>query len=893
MFAFLFFFPFSGKSTILHAIQLVFGAKAADTTRGKNVIGLVNRQQTYAEISVWIKNSEGPNAFQYNLYGPEIQLTRRIRVTSATSASSTYVMSGTNAKGEKYQTTQSKDVVEMCEYFNIQVSNPCVIMTQEVSRKFLQSKKAEDKYQFFLKATQFEIYRSSLAEVQNRIDLTRTVLTVQQAKIPDLDQRIDELLKLEKLAEEADAIEKEIIKLGNQIAWRKVKNYEILYDETEQQYESMKSKIALVESKLQKLQESHQSREAFEAEVNQHVQTLTQSQAELNTVRGEIRQRKQTVEQVKTEQRQHHHRIAKEKAHVKELESSLTQITKKIESIHERNSRDTSIANDKFDTDRAKLIEERQLLETEARTNVDEINRIEQERVQLGLEESELHSQTGEAQRRYNRTKGEYDALMREAGGPASSAAAAAGRKAHNVAFGAHTSAIWAEIRKQRWKCEPIGPLGEYVQIKTSDADEDFLPGITECLTHKHMSTYVVDNFEDQTKLMNIFKHVVKEGFKPMTVVLRKNARYEVQRPHVPFPLVMDCIKIDDDWAYNSVVFLAKIERYGLHRDANEAVEQLRPYRASQLPRDSNDFISGIFLNTGTKIRIMGNSARGTILSAKANERPMFKINREEQLKSLQKRSSDDSIIFDDLRRRCQAKAQEVKAVAHKMDPLKLRNRDIKRRLERIEDELSDLELRAERARRDVEKIDDTPFVIQRDQTINEIEEKKSRQNNNSEKCNSQSRRIIVFMCSHSVTSFGFCFALLCCLLGHIADLESKDATRFEDQIRTLNDAIGELTAKAETIQSTITAEEKWIADSHKRWQEQEVATKKYTDHIKKLNLDFATIESKFGQVSSDLHAFTRDAEMIAPERDDSDLSSEQLEARRQAKKNTLAEKVG
>lgn len=63
-------------------------------------------------------------------------------------------------------------------------------------------------------------------------DMQRTV-QVQADKLPDLEKRIEKLKKLELIAQEAEAMERDIQKLANQIVWRKVKDQEILYDEME------------------------------------------------------------------------------------------------------------------------------------------------------------------------------------------------------------------------------------------------------------------------------------------------------------------------------------------------------------------------------------------------------------------------------------------------------------------------------------------------------------------------------------------------------------------------------------------------------------------------------------------------------------------------------------
>jgi hypothetical protein len=104
-----------GKSSILHAIQLVFGAKAADTSRGRNIAKLIKDGAETAEIHVWIKNSSGPTGYKHERYGDEIDVMRRFKRNGKDGATSTYLMSGVGSDGKRNSTRASIDVKEMCE----------------------------------------------------------------------------------------------------------------------------------------------------------------------------------------------------------------------------------------------------------------------------------------------------------------------------------------------------------------------------------------------------------------------------------------------------------------------------------------------------------------------------------------------------------------------------------------------------------------------------------------------------------------------------------------------------------------------------------------------------------------------------------------------------------
>jgi hypothetical protein len=171
----------AGKSSILHAIQVVFGSRASDTSRGSKLADLIHHGREEAVIEVLVKN-EGDGAFKHEQYGDTIAIVKKIRRNGA---GITRVLN--HATGAEVSRSPS-EVAELCAHFNILVSNPCVIMTQEVSKKFLQSKKAEDKYTFFLQATQLEWLRASLADSKHQIEqMDHTVAP--------LGERILELVK--------------------------------------------------------------------------------------------------------------------------------------------------------------------------------------------------------------------------------------------------------------------------------------------------------------------------------------------------------------------------------------------------------------------------------------------------------------------------------------------------------------------------------------------------------------------------------------------------------------------------------------------------------------------------------------------------------------------------
>ncbi len=106
--------------------------------------------------------NEGPDAFQPEIYGKRITVEIRITRTSG----SCYILHDEN--GREISRKKS-DLEKMLQMFNIYVDNPCNVMTQEESKKFIRSKNS-DKYSFFLKATGLNRLREDLMDIHEDIE---------------------------------------------------------------------------------------------------------------------------------------------------------------------------------------------------------------------------------------------------------------------------------------------------------------------------------------------------------------------------------------------------------------------------------------------------------------------------------------------------------------------------------------------------------------------------------------------------------------------------------------------------------------------------------------------------------------------------------------------------
>jgi chromosome segregation ATPase len=140
----------SGKSAILAAIQICLGAGAKRTHRARNLKELVRKDSNCnaAKIQVTLLN-RGDDGYQHDVYGDSITVERTIAIRGGYNGYKLYDHDMNEVSRNK------KDLDEMLDKLNIQVENPVALLDQEEAKKFLTGK-AEDKYNFFMKATELE-----------------------------------------------------------------------------------------------------------------------------------------------------------------------------------------------------------------------------------------------------------------------------------------------------------------------------------------------------------------------------------------------------------------------------------------------------------------------------------------------------------------------------------------------------------------------------------------------------------------------------------------------------------------------------------------------------------------------------------------------------------------
>ncbi|XP_044418076.1 structural maintenance of chromosomes protein 6B isoform X4 [Triticum aestivum] len=229
----------SGKSAILTALCIAFGCRAKNTQRAATLKDFIKTGCSDAAIAVDI-NNQGEDAFKPDIYGNLIKLERRI-----TKSSSSTILKDQHGRKVAHR---KDDLNEIVEHFNIDVENPCVIISQDKSREFLHSGNDKDKFKFFFKATLLQRLKELLETIRDQVHKADSDVQELEKSIKPVMRELDELREKIKNMEHIEEIAHDIDNLKKKLAWSWV--YEV-----DQQIEEQTVKLQKLKGRAPACQE--------------------------------------------------------------------------------------------------------------------------------------------------------------------------------------------------------------------------------------------------------------------------------------------------------------------------------------------------------------------------------------------------------------------------------------------------------------------------------------------------------------------------------------------------------------------------------------------------------------------------------------------------------------
>ena len=274
----------AGKSRMVVAVQLALGAKSNSTGRGTNMNDFVCNADTEARIEVVLYNG-GHNAYKPHEYGKYFVINRAMkRSADRKTTTATFALQYTDTEDDgtlKKAPSNQKDLTRIRDEFlrcvHIKPNNPMVILTQQESKRMLNTQDPAALYEVFLQATnlqslgeQFEIADAAMTKYFEEGRELRKNIKLHEDHMKGLSERLD-------LAASAPAIEKEIKELQQRRAVRELQDLQ----------GNAKQLLRTVDTYRKSLVEKRKDRDALKANLDRQGEPLRLAREELARLQDE------------------------------------------------------------------------------------------------------------------------------------------------------------------------------------------------------------------------------------------------------------------------------------------------------------------------------------------------------------------------------------------------------------------------------------------------------------------------------------------------------------------------------------------------------------------------------------------------------------------------------
>ncbi|CAI5974139.1 unnamed protein product [Closterium sp. NIES-65] len=398
-----------------------------------------------AVVSVEL-NNEGEEAFRPDEFGPRLTVERRI----TDNGSSTLALK--DFRGRKVR-SKREDLDELTAHFNLDVDNPCIVMSQDKSREFLHSGTPKDKYKFFIKATLLEKVSARLGSISGRLVVCRrqigeaeTALGPLEEKARQAEQQVRELEEAESRGQEADRVTK-------QLAWAYVHEAEQEVEDAERAKREAQERVAELEERLA----TAQSRvETVQQQMEQHMGRVKGCSNEVERVKAEQDRFRQQLAQASRQRGTVEAACVRLERSVEDKKQRAQELSARIQELQDRASRNSQADRSLRDAE----VAAKQSQVEEAKERLDSVNR-ELQTAQGGMRETEaeqeaLMKQEDEARARAR----DVQAWLRRRRDEARDKLTAFG--------GQKVTQLLRQIEMNigRFRRPPIGPIGAHLSLE-------------------------------------------------------------------------------------------------------------------------------------------------------------------------------------------------------------------------------------------------------------------------------------------------------------------------------------------------------------------------------------------------------------------------------------------
>ncbi|NXA78790.1 SMC6 protein, partial [Thryothorus ludovicianus] len=544
----------SGKSSVLTALIVGLGGRAIATNRGSSLKMFIQKGEASAEISITLRN-QGRDAFKPELYGASITVNQRINRDGSRTCK-------LKSKSGAIVSSKKEELIGILDHFNIQVDNPVSVLTQEMSKQFLQTKNEGDKYKFFMKATQLEQMKEDYSFIGKTKTNTRVQIEQGEERLEELKQLFLEKKEIYKSIAFVSDMQNRLKDLKHQMAWAVV-------SEMEKEIELLKEGIKAEEGNtelLQKVEECqvkmNEAEKRYKALQDKLIKVSEEAQAlhpQCMSLKAEVQAKRKAVNETEII-------YNRSKTELKRLGKDNEQLRKRIEELK-------SCANQVSETEKlerqrriACLREQLKAFRDEEIMIDQEVDQFQQAIAKCREEQSRLRRESSEVQQALNAQQKQLRDLKDSKTDTL---------KRFGQCVPAFLEAIEAAHKQGHFRKKPLGPLGALIHPK----DPELILAIESCLKGL-LQAFCCDNHSDERTLQHLMSKYYARGRRPQIIVNKfQNKMYDTSQRavhHPEFPSVLTALEIDDPVVANCLIDMRGIETILLIKNSRKAREVMQ-----------------------------------------------------------------------------------------------------------------------------------------------------------------------------------------------------------------------------------------------------------------------------------------------------------------------------
>uniref|UniRef100_A0ACD5XQQ0 Uncharacterized protein n=1 Tax=Avena sativa TaxID=4498 RepID=A0ACD5XQQ0_AVESA len=532
----------SGKSAILTALCIAFGSRAKNTQRAATLKDFIKTGCSYAAVVVDI-NNQGEDAFKPELYGNLIILERRI-----TDSTSSMVLK--DQYGRKVAHCKD-DLNEIIEHFNIDVENPCVIMSQDKSREFLHSGNDKDKFKFFFKATLLQQVNELLETIRDQLNHADSIVQDLEMSIKPVMKELDELREKIKNMEHIEEIAQDIDNLKKKLAWSHVYDVDKKIEEQTVKLQKLKERIPACQERIDRNTAiiDELKKELIEKEKN--VKSLHDKTREVNRMKKSIEDEIAEVVKQKIELEAEHERGTRM---VQKMSVRLKQLQARLRDFQTPHMQFTQAEASQIEEDMQNIQQEIDYLHSNIKRLREDEKEFSEQLSGIQKSISDVTNEIVENDKRMQQLKSNIEDLQQR---QTNKVTAFGGERVLNLLR-------LIERSHDRFKSPPIGPIGAHLQL----VSESWSVAV-DCACGKLLDAFIVSCHKD---LQILRECANKAYYNYLQIIIYDFSRPRLfipdhKLPTTEHPTVLSVIQSDNHTVLNVLVDQGNAERQVLVRD--------------------------------------------------------------------------------------------------------------------------------------------------------------------------------------------------------------------------------------------------------------------------------------------------------------------------------------